>query len=85
MEEKTNINTFRLSDLNQQNINASVQTINILTFLGLDYRDAPLIALYIVLPGINFKKSEQADNFIISNILFKKLKINMLKMDVRTF
>ena len=30
--------------------------MDILTFLGLDYRDASLIKLYFVVPGINIPK-----------------------------
>ena len=37
---------------------------NILTFLGLDYKDASLITLYFVVLGISIKKSDQSDNLI---------------------
>ena len=32
---------------------------DILTFLGLDYKDASLITLYLVVKGISIKKSEE--------------------------
>ena len=59
---------------------------DILTFFGLNYRDATPIKLYFVVPGINIKKN-QINRIIIShkNLLFKKLKINMFRMNVWTF
>jgi hypothetical protein len=59
---------------------------DILTFLGLVYRDASLITLYLVVIGISLQKNQKKR--IIStykNLLSKKLKIDMFKMDVRTF
>ena len=38
--------------------------MDILTFLGLDYRVASLITLYFVVPGINIPKSDQSDDYI---------------------
>ena len=38
---------------------------DILTFLGLDYRDALFLSLYFVVLGINIQKSDQSDNCII--------------------
>ena len=37
---------------------------NILTFLGLDYREASLITLYYVVLGINIPKSDEFDSYI---------------------
>ena len=57
---------------------------DILTFLGLDYRDSSLIIVDLVVIGISTPK---INRIIIShiNLLLKKLKINMFKMDLRTF
>ena len=72
MEGQTNINTCRVSELNKLNINAYVYKIvskfvaklikymllfkDILTFLGVDYRDALLIILYLFVIGISIPK-----------------------------
>ena len=46
---------------------------NILTLLGLDYRDASLITLYFVVPGISI--SNQSDYHIAKNLFgIKKVK-----------
>ncbi len=37
---------------------------DILTFLGLDYRDNSLLTLYFVILGISIKKKVQSDNYI---------------------
>ena len=60
-----------------------IMFIDILTFL-LDYRDALLITLYVLCCPSNPKN--QINWIIIShkNVLLKKLKINMFKMDVKT-
>ena len=58
---------------------------DILTLLGLVYRDASLITLYLVVIGISFLKSEESDNFNIQKFVLKKLRSDMFKMDVRTF
>ena len=34
------------------------------TFLGLDYKDASLMTLYLVVIGINIPKSDKKDNYI---------------------
>ena len=47
--------------------------MNILTFLGLDYRDALLIILYFVVLGISIKKTDQSDNFITPKYFVKML------------
>ena len=52
---------------------------DILTCLLLDYRDALLITMYFVDLGISNPKIRY------KNLLLKKLKINMFKMDERTF
>ena len=39
--------------------------MDILTFLGLDYRVASLIKLYFVVPGIIYQKSDQTDKKIM--------------------
>ena len=39
--------------------------MDILTFLGLDYRVASLIILYFVVPGSVYQKSEQSDRFVV--------------------
>ena len=59
---------------------------DILTFLGLYYRDASLITLFFVVLVINIPKN-QINRIILSdkNLFLKKLKINMFKMNVRTF
>ena len=60
--------------------------MDILTFLGLDYRVASLITLYFVVPGINIPKIRSIgwlDHIKIS--CYKSKKIFMFKMDVRTF
>ena len=55
-------------------------------FLGIDYRDASLIALYFVVPGITIPKMRyQSDNIIIYNFFVKKAEENMFKMFVRIF
>ena len=42
-------------------------------FLGIDYRDASLIALYFVVQGIIIPKMRyQSDNIIIYNFFVKK-------------
>ena len=47
----------------------------ILTFLGLDYRDASLITMYFVVLGISIKKN-QTNRIILSHKkMFKKLDI----------
>ena len=38
---------------------------NILTFLGLDYRDDSLITLYIIVVGIRIQNSDEYDNFFV--------------------
>ena len=54
---------------------------DILTLLGLDYRDASLITLYlVVIIGISTKKSVESDNFNIQKFVVQKV-----KNDVRTF
>ena len=40
---------------------------DILTFLGLEYRDALLITLYLVVLEIIINKSDESDNFNIPN------------------
>ena len=59
---------------------------DILTFLGLYYRDASLITLFFVVLVINIPKN-QINRIILSdkNLFLKKLKINMFKMNVLTF
>ena len=47
---------------------------DILTFLGLDYRDALLIALYLVVIGISIKKSNELENFSIQKFVVNKVK-----------
>ena len=47
---------------------------DILTFLGLVYRDALLITLHLVVIGISFQKSEESDNFNIQKFVVKKVK-----------
>ena len=47
---------------------------DILTFLGLVYRDASLIMLYLVVTEISYKKSEELDNFNIQKFVVKKVK-----------
>ena len=59
---------------------------DILTFLELDYGNASLITMYIVVLGIRIKKNKT--NWITlshNNLMLKKLKSNMFKMDVWTF
>ena len=59
---------------------------DILEFLGLDYKDASLITFYIFCQGISIPKNQI--NLIIKvhkNLLLKKLKINVFKMDIWTF
>ena len=67
-----NINTYMVSELNNQNIKVERNKIvstsaekllkyrilfkDILTFLGLNYRDAPLITLYFVVLVISMPK-----------------------------
>ena len=58
---------------------------DILTFLGLVYRDASLITLCLVVIGISFQKIRKSDNFKIQKFVVIKLKIDMFKLDVRTF
>ena len=60
--------------------------MDIPTFLGLDYRVALLIILYFVVPGISIPKN-QTNRIIRSHIknVVKNVKINMFKMNVRTF
>ena len=53
---------------------------DILTILGLDYRDATLITLYFFCPR-NQNSKNQINGISMS---YKKLKINMFKMDVWT-
>ena len=36
--------------------------MDVLTFLGLNYRVASLITLYFVVTGINIQKSDQSDD-----------------------
>ena len=36
---------------------------DILTVLGLDYRDAPLITLYFVVLEISIRKTDEQDNY----------------------
>ena len=60
--------------------------MDILTFLGLDYRVASLITSYFVVPGINIPKIRSIgwlDHIKICCL--KSKKINMFKMDVRTY
>ena len=57
--------------------------MDILTFLGLDYRVASLIILYFVVPGISISKIRSIGLLDYIKICCKK--INMFKMDVRTF
>ena len=60
---------------------------DILPFLILDYRDALLIILYLIVIGISNLKN-RIDRMILSHkkIVIKKVKkISMFKMDVRTF
>ena len=45
--------------------------MDILTYLGLDYRDALLIRLYLVVIGISIKKSYELDNFNIQKFVVK--------------
>ena len=47
---------------------------DILTFLGLGYRDASRIAFSFIVLGISIPKSDQSDNFIISKFIVKKIK-----------
>ena len=47
---------------------------DILTFLGLDYRDALLVTLYLVVIGISIQKSGESDNSKIHNFFVKKVK-----------
>ena len=56
---------------------------DILTFLRLDYRDALLITLYLVVIGISIPKSDEYDNHNIQKFIVKKvknLKISMFQM-----
>ena len=59
---------------------------DILTFLGLNYIDASLIILYLIVLWNKYSKN-QINRMIISHkkLLLKKLKSNLFKMDVRTF
>jgi len=60
--------------------------MDILTFLGLVYRVALLITLYFVVPEINIPKFRSIRLLDHIKICCKKSKkINMFKMDVRTF
>ena len=52
---------------------------DILTFLGLVYRVASLITLYLVVLGISIKKSDESDNFNIQNLLSKSKKSTCFK------
>jgi hypothetical protein len=45
---------------------------DILTFLGLVYRDASLITLYLVIIGISFQKIRKSDDFNIQKFVVKK-------------
>ena len=54
--------------------------MDILTYLGLDYRVASLITLYFVVPWINIPKTRSIG--WLDHI--KNYKINKFKMDVRT-
>ncbi len=47
---------------------------DILTYLGLDYRDASLIRLYLVVIGISIKKTDESDNFNRQKFVVKKKK-----------
>ena len=82
-----NINTCRVSELNKQNINVKNSKQNcrlmfkdILTFLELDYRDDLLVHCF---PRNQYSKIRII--IMHKNLLLKKLKINICKMDVRTF
>ena len=46
--------------------------MDILTFLGLDYRDASPITLYLVVIGISIKKSDETDNNNVQKFVVKK-------------
>ena len=41
-----------------------IMIMDILTYLGLGYRDASLITLHLVVLGINIQKSDQSDNYL---------------------
>ena len=47
---------------------------DILTFLGLVYRDASLIKVYLVVIGISLQKIRKSDNFNIKKFVVKKVK-----------
>ena len=60
--------------------------MDILTFLGLDYRVASLITLYFVVSGICISKITSIGLLDHKKIVVKKVKkIIMFKMNVRTF
>ena len=59
--------------------------MDILTFLGNDYRYASLITLYFVVLGISIQKWDQSHNFITLKFVVKKFKSIMFKMDLRTW
>ena len=62
---------------------------DILPFLGLDYRDASLIKLYLVVIVI-YQKLDESDNFNIQKFVVKKVKnqhvtiIELLRLQSRT-
>ena len=52
----------------------------ILTFLGINVRDASLMTLYFVVLGISILKIRSIGLHITLKFVVKKLKINMIKM-----
>ena len=57
----------------------------VLTFLGLDYREASLKYCILLSQESLFQKSDKQDNYTIQKNVVKKLKSASFKMDVRTF
>ena len=57
--------------------------MDILIFLGLEYRVASLIMLFFVVPRINILKIRSEG--LLDHIKICCRKINMFKMDIRTF
>ena len=58
---------------------------DMLTCLVLDYRDASLISPYFVVLGVSYPKIKSIRLYHTKKLLLKKVKINMFKMDIRTF
>ena len=58
---------------------------DILTFIGLDYRDASLITFYFVVLGIGIQKSNNQIIISYKNLLLKKVKNRHVKIYVWSF